>query len=70
LEPNLTIHSLRAGYIDALRAVQCPLEIEESIVGHTKAQSAVHRGYGNGYPLEVIKEWTYKAAAQIASYAG
>ena len=65
IEPTLTIHSLRAGYIDALRAVQCPLEIEEAIVGHSKAQSSVHRGYGNGYPLAVIAEWMNKATGQI-----
>lgn len=68
VDSTLTIHSLRAGYIDALRAVQCPLEIEEAIVGHAKAQSSVHRGYGNGYPIEVIGEWTSKAAALIRSY--
>jgi integrase len=65
IEPTLTIHSLRAGYIDALRAVQCPLEIEEAIVGHSKAQSSVHRGYGNGYPLAVIAVWMNKATGQI-----
>ncbi len=68
IESTLTIHSLRAGYIDALRAVQCPLEIEEAIVGHTKAQSAVHRGYGNGYPIGVIKLWSEKAENLIRSY--
>jgi len=69
IDPTLTIHSLRAGYIDALRAVQCPLEIEEAIVGHAKAQSNVHRGYGNGYPIEVLKEWSGKAARLLLSYA-
>lgn len=68
-ESTLTIHSLRAGFIDALRAVQCPLEIEEAIVGHAKAQSSIHRGYGNGYPVEVVKEWTVKAERLLASYA-
>jgi integrase len=69
VDSTLTIHSLRAGYIDALRAVQCPLEIEEAIVGHAKAQSTVHRGYGNGYPIDVLKEWSGKAARLLVSYA-
>ena len=69
IESTLTIHSLRSGYIDALRAVQCPLEIEEAIVGHAKAQSRVHRGYGNGYPIEVVKEWTTRAERLLLSYS-
>ena len=68
-DSTLTIHSLRAGYIDALRAVQCPLEIEEAIVGHTKAQTSIHRGYGNGYPIDVLKEWTKKAEKLILSHS-
>ena len=68
-DSTLTVHSLRAGYIDALRAVQCPLEIEEAIVGHTKAQTSIHRGYGNGYPIEVLQEWTKKAEQLILSHA-
>lgn len=69
VDSTLTIHSLRAGYIDALRAVQCPLEIEEAIVGHAKAQSSIHRGYGNGYPIGVIKEWSDKAEKLLSTYA-
>jgi integrase len=68
-DPLLVIHSLRAGFIDALRAVQCPLEIEEAIVGHARAQSKVHREYGNGYPLEVKREWLNKGAEFIRGYA-
>ena len=68
-DSTLTVHSLRAGYIDALRAVQCPLEIEEAIVGHTKAQTSIHRGYGNGYPIDVLKEWTKKAEKLILSHS-
>jgi integrase len=68
-DPLLVIHSLRAGFIDALRTVQCPLEIEEAIVGHAKAQSKVHREYGNGYPLEVKREWVNKGAEVIRGYA-
>ena len=64
----LVIHSLRAGFIDALRTVQCPLEIEEAIVGHARVQSKVHRGYGSGYPIEVKREWINKGAAVIRSY--
>ena len=69
IETTLTIHSMRAGYIDALRAVQCPLEIEEAIVGHTQAQSAIHRGYGEGYPLKVIEDWMTKAEKHIEGKA-
>ena len=69
IETRLTIHSMRAGYIDTLRAVQCPLEIEEAIVGHTQAQSAIHRGYGEGYPLKVIENWMAKAERHIKGKA-
>ena len=68
-DPLLVIHSLRAGFIDALRSIQCPLEIEEAIVGHAKAQSKVHREYGSGYPLEVKREWINKGADVIRGYA-
>ena len=64
---TLSLHSFRAGFIDALRATQCPLEIEEAIVGHNNAQTTVHKRYGNGYPIEVVDEWISKASRHILS---
>ena len=44
---------------DRLRSVQCPSDIADQIGGWTT--EGVGRGYGSGYPLNVLNEWVEKA---------
>ena len=52
---NCVIHSFRQSLRDRLRAVECPSDIVDAIVGWKT--SGVGHGYGNGYPLEVLEKW-------------
>lgn len=54
------IHSLRHSFRDRLRAVQCPVDITDRLGGWTA--DGVGQGYGDGYPVEVLHEWTSKIA--------
>ncbi len=56
---NCVIHSFRHSLRDRLRAVECPSDIVDAIGGWKT--SGVGHGYGNGYPLEVISRWLFKA---------
>ena len=55
---NCVIHSFRHSLRDRLRAVECPSDIVDAIGGWKT--SGVGHGYGNGYPLEVLKKWLFK----------
>jgi integrase len=55
---NCVIHSFRHSLRDRLRAVECPSNIVDAI--GTWKTSGVGHGYGNGYPLEVLKRWVDK----------
>jgi len=55
---NCVIHSFRHSLRDRLRAVECPSDIVDAIGGWKT--SGVGQGYGNGYPLEVLKRWMEK----------
>lgn len=48
------VHSLRHRAKDRLRASRCPLELQYELLGHEVL--TVARGYGNGSPLEILKE--------------
>ena len=54
-----SLHSFRHSMRDRLRAVQCPADIADQIGGW--ATDGVGQGYGSGYPLNVLHEWTAKA---------
>ena len=54
-----TMHSFRHSMRDRLRAVQCPSDIIDQIVGWTT--DGVGQGYGSGYPMSVLQEWLEKA---------
>ena len=56
-----TCHELRHTVKDLLRAVQCPQDISESLLGH--GTRSVADGYGLGYDLKVKTEWLTKAVA-------
>ena len=49
------IHGLRHSLRDRLRAVECPSDIIDQIVGWTT--EGVGHGYGRGYTLEVMAKW-------------
>ena len=55
---NCVIHSFRHSLRDRLRAVECPSDIVDAIGGWKT--SGEGQGYGNGYPLEVLKRWMEK----------
>lgn len=50
-----TMHSFRHAMRDRLRAVECPADIVDQIGGWQT--DGVGHGYGNGYPLKVLKKW-------------
>ncbi|WP_367114504.1 DUF6538 domain-containing protein [Devosia sp.] len=52
------VHSFRHSIRDRLRAVECPSDIVDQIGGWTTAGEG--QTYGNGYPLEVLKNWMEK----------
>ncbi|MFM0729267.1 tyrosine-type recombinase/integrase [Paraburkholderia sediminicola] len=56
---GLTNHCLRHTIKDLLRAVQCPSEISDQILGHVTP--GVGAGYGQGYPLDMRAEWLTRA---------
>ena len=49
---------------DRLRAVQCPADIADQIGGW--ATDGVGQGYGSGYPIEVLSEWTDTIALETS----
>ena len=55
-DPRLVFHSWRHTVKDALRRVEAPEEIQDSILGHTSSAS-VGRRYGSGVGLPVLLKW-------------
>ena len=53
---GLTSHCLRHTFRDRLRAVECPSELIDQIGGWSSV-GTVGSKYGQGYELEVIKNW-------------
>ena len=47
---------------DRLRAVECPKDIVDQIVGW--ASVSVGEAYGDGYPLDILSKWVTKACHQ------
>ncbi|WP_425428731.1 DUF6538 domain-containing protein [Caballeronia novacaledonica] len=60
---GLTLHSLRHGMKDQLRAAQCPDSIQDAILGHSSG--TVGSKYGTTYPLPVFLEWLLRAAQTV-----
>lgn len=56
---GLTNHSLRHTMKDRLRAVQCPKDIQDGILGHLTP--GVGASYGQGYSLAVLAGWLHRA---------
>lgn len=53
-----TAHELRHTMADRLREVQCPEDVRKSIGGWASADVASR--YGNGYSLQVMRDWLEK----------
>ena len=49
------IHSFRHRAQDRLRAAGCPPEERWEVLGHEK--KTVAEGYGEGFPVPVLKKW-------------
>lgn len=58
------LHCFRHSMRDQLRAVQCPESISKEIGGWS-ASHDVSVGYGQGYPIQVKREWLAKAYAWL-----
>lgn len=56
--PDHSLYSLRHTFKDRLRAVECPDEIMDALMGHVGKKPA----YGAGYPLDVLATWVSRAA--------
>jgi integrase len=59
-----TMHSFRHTFRDALRAVMCPESIAKEIGGWSSTHD-VSVGYGQGYPIELKREWLTKAYSKL-----
>jgi integrase len=59
-----TMHSFRHTFRDSLRAVMCPESIAKEIGGWSSTHD-VSVGYGQGYPIELKREWLTKAYSKL-----
>jgi len=57
-DPRKVIHSLRHRAQDRLRAAGCPEDVRWAILGHE--ERTVAEGYGEGFPVPVLKKWVDK----------
>jgi integrase len=57
-DPAKVVHSLRHRAQDRLRAAGCPEDVRWAILGHE--ERTVAAGYGEGFPVPVLKRWIDK----------
>src|SRR6266481_6074726 len=57
-DPRKVVHSLRHRAQDRLRAAGCPEDLRWAILGHE--QKTVAAGYGEGFPVPLLKRWIDK----------
>ena len=55
---DFVIHGLRHSFRDRLRAVECPSEIIDQLVGWSL--KSIGQGYGQGYDLFILSKWLLK----------
>jgi integrase len=58
VDPRKVIHSLRHRAQDRLRAAECPQDVRWALLGHEK--KTVAAGYGEGFPVKVLRKWVDK----------
>lgn len=61
-DPNLTFHSLRHSFRDAMRDGGFPQGVDEHLGGWKVNSNTVMNGYGRGFRLEILREWIGKIA--------
>jgi len=54
-DPNKVVHSLRHRAQDQLRIAECPQDMREALLGHSKV--TVGEGYGIGFSVPQLKKW-------------
>ncbi len=52
---DYVVHGLRHSLRDRLRAVECPSDIIDQIVGWNT--TGIGRAYGKGYSVEILAKW-------------
>lgn len=57
-DPRKVIHSLRHRAQDRLRAAGCPQDVRWALLGHE--EKTVAAGYGEGFPVRMLKQWIDK----------
>ena len=55
---NYVVHGFRHSFRDRLRAIECPSEIIDQLVGCSLR--SIGQGYGKGYELSVLSKWMNK----------
>jgi integrase len=58
VDPRKVVHSLRHRAQDRLRAAGCPEDLRWVILGHEERNVAA--GYGEGFPVPLLKQWIDK----------
>jgi integrase len=58
VDPRKVVHSLRHRAQDRLRAAGCPQDVRWALLGHE--EKTVAAGYGEGFPVKMLKEWIDK----------
>lgn len=66
LVPERTMHCFRHALRDRLRAVMCPESVSKEIGGWSNTHD-ISAQYGQGYPMDVKREWLAKAYAFTAA---
>ena len=56
-DPNLTFHSLRHNFRDAMREAGLPRGVEERLGGWTSNGAQAMEGYGQGHRIETLANW-------------
>jgi integrase len=57
-DPRKVVHSLRHRAQDRLRAAGCPEDVRWALLGHE--EKTVAAGYGEGFPVPMLKKWIDK----------
>lgn len=58
IDPRKVVHSLRHRAQDRLRAFGCPEDVRWALLGHE--EETVAAGYGEGFPVLLLKRWIDK----------
>lgn len=59
-DPDLTFHSLRHSFRDAMRDAGFPRSVEERLGGWKSSGAEAMDGYGRGHRLEILLGWISK----------